>query len=132
MIFRALCIALLMTIFFNIPMAFSAQFRFTPRASVRGVYTDNVFLTKDNTEDDFITRVSAGFTAELLGKTSGLSLSFDPGYVFYQEFTEKNTWRLPANLRAWTELSRATHLEYSNNFLRTEDPCNSSPQEMCY
>jgi hypothetical protein len=103
-------------------MAFSAQFRFTPRASVQGEYTDNVFLTKDNTDDDFITRISAGFTAELLGKTNGLSLSFDPGYVFYQDFTEKNTWRLPANLRAWTDLSRATRLEFSNNFLRTEDP----------
>ena len=85
-------------------------------------YTDNVFLTNDNTEDDFITTLSAGFTAELLGRTSGLELSFDPGYVFYRDFTENNTWRLPATLRAWTSPSRATRFEFSNDFLRTEDP----------
>jgi hypothetical protein len=103
-------------------MAFSAQFNFTPRSSVEVEYTDNVFLTKNDTEDDFITILSAGFTAQLLGRTSGLEVSFDPGYVFYQDFTENDGWRLPANLRAWTNLTKATLLEFSNNFIRTEDP----------
>ena len=120
--FRTISLVLILAAFFHNPMAFSAQFNFTPRATATSEYTDNVFLTKDDTDDDFITRVSAGFTAELLGKTSGVSLSFDPGYVFYQEFTDRNTWRIPADLRAWTDLTRATRLEFSNNFLRTEDP----------
>jgi len=122
MIFRTISVVLLIAACFPNPMAFSAQFTFTPRASVQEEYTDNVFLTNDNTEDDFITTLSAGFTAGLLGRTSGLELSFDPGYVFYQDFTERDTWRLPATLRAWTDPSRATHLEFSNSFLRTEDP----------
>lgn len=103
-------------------MAFSAQFNFTPRTSAEVEYTDNVFLTKNNTEYDIITKLSAGFTAELLGKSSGLQLSFDPAYVFYKDFTKNDGWRLPANLRAWTNLTRATRLEFSNYFIRTEDP----------
>jgi hypothetical protein len=103
-------------------MAFSAQFNFTPRASAEGAYTDNVFLTHDDTEDDFITTLSVGFTAGLVGRTSGLELSFDPGYAFYQDFTENNTWRLPATFTAWTTPSRATRIEFSDDFLRTEDP----------
>lgn len=102
--------------------AFSAQFLFTPRASVNETYTDNLFLTENNRDDDFITEVSTGFTAQLLGRTSGMELAFDPGYVFYQDFTENDTWRLPANLRAWVQPSRASRIEFTDSFLRTEDP----------
>ena len=122
MIFRTISLVLLIAALSHNPMAFSAQFNFTPRSSVEVEYTDNVFLTKNNTENDFITTLSAGFTAQLLGRTSGLELSFDPGYVFYEDFTENDGWRLPASLRAWTDLTRATRLEFSNDFIRTEDP----------
>ncbi len=76
-------VLILLTAFFIPKIAFAAQFIFTPRASVEEEYTDNVFLTHNHTEDDFITTLSAGFTAELLGRTSGLELSFPPGYPFY-------------------------------------------------
>ncbi len=124
--FRTISLILLVAACFHNPLAFSAQFTFTPRASVQEEYTDNVNLTKDNKEDDFITTLSAGFSAGVLGRTSGLELSFDPGYVFYQDFTENDTWRLPATLRVWTDLSRATRLEFSDSFLRTEDPVSQN------
>ena len=122
MISRTISIVLLIAALFHTPMAFSAQFIFTPRVSAEGEYSDNVFLTNDDTENDFITTLSAGFTAGLLGRTSGLELSFDPGYVFYQDFTENDTWRLPASLTAWATPSRSTRLEFRDDFLRTEDP----------
>ncbi len=106
MIFRTISLVLLIAAFFHTPMAFSAQFNFTPRASAEGEYTDNVFLTNDDTEDDFITTLSAGFTADLLGRTSGLEFSFDPNYAFYQEFDEFDDWGLLSDLRAWTTPSR--------------------------
>lgn len=115
-------IVILLTAFFIPRIAFAAQFLFTPRASASETYTDNLFLTEDNQDDDFITNVSAGFTAQLLGRTSGLDLTFDPGYAFYQDFTENDTWRLPANLRAWIQPSRATLFEFTDQFIRTEDP----------
>ncbi|MEE4601809.1 MAG: outer membrane beta-barrel protein, partial [Desulfobacteraceae bacterium] len=119
---RTISLVLLITALSLNPPAFSAQFTFTPRTSAEVEYTDNVFLTKNNTEDDFITTLSAGFTAQLLGRTNGLELSFDPAYVFYEDFTENDGWRLPASLRAWTDVTRATRLEFSNDFTRTEDP----------
>ena len=93
---RIICMLLLITALSYHPPAFSAQFNFTPRSSAEVEYTDNVDLTEDDKEDDFITTVSAGFTAQLLGKTSGLELSFDPAYVFYEDFTGNDGWRLPA------------------------------------
>jgi len=124
------CLVILLSIFLIRTEAFSAQFLFTPRASVSETYTDNLFLTEDDKEDDFITDVSAGFTAQLLGRTSGMELAFDPGYAFYQEFSENDTWRLPANLRAWVQPSRASRLEFTDNFLRTEDPITRDQLEV--
>jgi len=103
-------------------MALSAQFNFTPRASVEGEYTDNVNRTEDDKKDDFITIVSAGFTAQLLGKTSGAELSSDLSYAIYKDNTDDDGWRIPLNFRAWTDLTKRTSLQFSNNFIRTEDP----------
>ena len=80
------------------------------------------FFTNDDTEDDFVTTVSAGFAAELLGRTNGLEFSFDPNYAFYNEFNEFDDWGLLSDLRAWTSPSRATRVEVTNNFVRTTDP----------
>ena len=102
--------------------ALPAQFLFSPRSFVRGEYTDNVFLLEDDREEDFLTEVSAGFKAQHLGKASGLELSFDPAYVWYLEFIEQNTWRLPATFRAYTMPSKRTTIDFTNTFIRTEDP----------
>ncbi len=89
---------ILLSIFLISTSAFAAQYIFTPRVSARETYTDNVFLRDNNTEDDFITDVSAGGTFSILEKTSGMDLSFDPGYRWYADDTKKDTWRLPATL----------------------------------
>ena len=91
-------------------------------ATATSEYTDNVNLTKDDKQDDFILVVGAGFTASLLGKTSGAELSFDQRYAFYNEDTDNDAWRIPLNFRAWTSPSKKTNLEFTNNFLLTEDP----------
>ena len=122
MIFRTISLVLLIAAFFHNPMAFSAQFNFTPRATATSEYTDNVNLTKDDKQDDFIIVVGAGFTASLLGKTSGAELSFDQSYAFYDENTDNDAWRIPLDFRAWTSPSKNTDLEFTNNFLLTEDP----------
>jgi len=128
MIKRLLTIGVLITAMALNSQAFSAQFIFTPRTSVQETYTDNLFLTEDNTEDDFITTVSAGFAAQLLGKTSGLDFSFDPNYEFYHNFNEFDAWGLLSNLRAWVNPSRSSNLELRNNFVRTSDPVGRNDQ----
>jgi hypothetical protein len=120
--FRAIGFVIVIAIFSHNPMAFSAQFKFTPRSSLEGKYTDNVFLTKNDTEDDFVTTVSAGFALGLADQTSGLDFSFDPNYEFYNRFDEYNEWGLLSDLKAWTSPSRATRFEVTNQFTRTTNP----------
>jgi len=101
---------------------FAFQFQFTPRVSSSETYTDNVFLTDRNEEDDYITTVSAGFTAELIGKTGRIEVSYDPAYEFYDDFDELDGWSHDARLFARSDLTRRTSLQFVDRFLRTRDP----------
>jgi hypothetical protein len=101
---------------------FAAQATFTPRASVSGQYTDNLFLEPEQEESDFITTASVGFTASLIGKRGDINLSYDPAYAFYNDFDENDTWRHAANLNGEWNFTQYTRLDFSNDFLRTEDP----------
>ena len=98
------------------------QYTFQPRISGTQEYTSNVFLSRDNEKDDFISTVSAGFTAAALGKTGGLEVSYDPAYSFYRDYDENDGWRHNANLHGWSDLGKSTRFDVNNSFLRTEDP----------
>jgi hypothetical protein len=109
-------------LFFTVSSAYGIQYTFQPRASASEAYTSNVFLTNDNEKDDFITIASLGFTAAAFGKTGGLEVSYDPAYTKYNDFHENDTWRHDARLHGWSDLSKRTHFEVWDSFLRTEDP----------
>jgi len=119
---RFLPIYALITVLTINSQAFSAQFTIVPQTSAAATYTDNVNLTKDDKEDDFIITLWAGITAQLLGKTSGASLSTDIGYSFYDQNSDNNAFRLPLNFQAWTQPTKNTRINFINRFLRTEDP----------
>ena len=103
---------------------FAAQRIFTPRLFVQETYSDNINRRNDDKQDDFITNVGAGGTLSIFGRTSGLELSFDPSYVWYQDNTEDDTWRLPLTLNIWNDFSRRTRFDFFNRFLRSEDPAD--------
>jgi hypothetical protein len=119
---KTTCFLILAISFLMNTRAFSLQYTFQPRASASEAYTSNVFLSKDNEKDDFITIASVGFTAAALGKTGGLELSYDPAYTKYADYDENDTWRHDARLRLWSDLGKSTRFEVSDSFLRTEDP----------
>jgi hypothetical protein len=98
------------------------EINFTPRFTVTDEYTDNVFLTENNKEDDFILSVSPGITTQLLGGTNSLEVSYDPTYVTYLENSRTSTWRHSANLIGSAELSADTRFEIQDSFFLTEDP----------
>lgn len=102
--------------------AYRYRLNLTPRASVSEEYTTNVFLDPDDEKDDFITIISVGFTAELIGANKGMELSYDPSYVYYKEFDENNSWRHLAILDSWMDLNQYNRLEFRNEFLQSEDP----------
>jgi uncharacterized protein (PEP-CTERM system associated) len=112
----------IIALFFTTSFADALQYTFHPRVSATEEYTSNVFLSGNDEKDDWITTVSAGFTAAAIGKTGGLEVSYDPAYTKYLDFDENDTWRHAAELQGWSDLSRRTRFEIRNSFLRTEDP----------
>ena len=116
------CVLILAILFFMTPEAFCLQYTFQPRVSATEEYTSNIDLSEDDEDDDFITIVSAGFTAAAFGKSGGLEVSYDPAYTKYYDFDENDTWRHAADLRIWSDLTKRTKFEITDSFLRTEDP----------
>ena len=102
--------------------AVAAQFLFTPRATVTGKYSDNIYLTNKDKKDDFITTPTVGFTLELPGQATGLSLSYDGGYNFYANNNENDSWQHTGLGSFWHNFTRATRLDFNNSFLYTQDP----------
>jgi hypothetical protein len=109
--------------------ALAAQLLFTPRVSVTEEYNDNIDLDRTNKKDDFITTVTFGGTLELLGQVSGMRLSYDPGYSFYADNDEFDSWRHNLGATAWHNFSRETRLDLSNFFLYSKDPLDDRDVE---
>ena len=116
-----LCVAI-SAVLFTASSVFAFQATFLPRISLTEEYTDNLYLSEDNEEDEFITIISLGFTTELLWQHSGIEISYDPAYAIYNELSENDTWRHTALLYGWADLTRNSRLEFRDAFVRTEDP----------
>ena len=116
-----LCVAI-SAVLFTASSVFAFQATFLPRISLTEEYTDNLYLSEDNEEDEFITIISLGFTTELLWQHGGIELSYDPACVLYHEFSENDTWRHTALFYGWADLTRNNRLEVRDAFRRTEDP----------
>jgi len=113
LVFMCLCLS---------SQAFGARITFAPRLSLSEEYTDNVFRSKDNREEDFISRVSPGATLDITGKESGLSLSYDPSYNFYRNNPDLNSWSHAASLNARSQFTRNTQGFLRDTLIHSEDP----------
>jgi len=115
----AICIFFLTT-----SMSFGYKATFLPRVSVDGQYTDNIFLTdnENSIEEDFITTITPGFSAEILGKNNGAKISYDAAYAMYKNYDEFDGWRHNANFNGWSQMAKNTRLDIRDSFLYTEDP----------
>lgn len=102
--------------------AFSFQTEFTPQISITEEYTDNLFLSNEDEEEEFITLISPGFSLRLSGKSSGAEISYNPAYSIYSELDEYNSWRHNVDLSAWSDLTKYTRIEIGESYLYTEDP----------
>ncbi len=106
------------------------QITFEPRVTLSEEYTDNLNLTEDDTQSDFITTVQPGFTISAIGQNKGLNLSYDPSYSWYADHAENNTLRHDARIDAWNNLSRDARIYFDNTFLYTEDPTTDAQADM--
>jgi uncharacterized protein (PEP-CTERM system associated) len=93
-----------------------------PSLTISEEYTDNVNLTEDNRESDWITVISPNFVLNVAEKNRELNLSYAPGFTYYAENEEDSTIRHTGSLNAWSQLTKHLELNFDNFFSRTEKP----------
>ena len=106
--------------------AFAAQWSFIPRTSVQGEYTDNLFRSPVDEKEDYLVTASVGFTAGVTGKTANASFSYDPAYVWYEEFDENNRWNHFASLLGDWNITKFTRFNFSDTLINT---ANQLPEQ---
>ncbi|MCW9098129.1 MAG: hypothetical protein OQJ93_12160, partial [Ignavibacteriaceae bacterium] len=121
---KRLFLSAICSFFLTTSISFGYKATFTPRLSVQEEYTDNVLLSEKDSaiQDDYITTISPGFTAELMGKNGDATISYNPSYAFYDQFDEFNGWRHEANLSGMYMIAKNTRFNVRDRFSYTEDP----------
>lgn len=104
----------------------TAVVTFDPRISVGNMFTDNIDLTPDDEEHDFITTLSPVINLSMAERFSNLSLFYSPTYASYLRFPENNTLRHNASIDGSRQITRTTRLEFSDSYLYTEDPLDDT------
>ena len=90
--------------------------------TVQEEYNSNIFLTNRNTQDDFITNVSAGLTFSKAEKNYGIDLNFQLGYVFYAEHHDLNFLSIgPSTLNAWYALAPRLTFRIRDYIIRSDE-----------
>ena len=109
---------------FLLPAISNAEYKilFTPSISVDSEYTNNVNLSDDNEESDYITTISSEFAFEVSKRSKGVIISYEPGYSIYGKNTSYNTLRQNAQFLSWTNISEKTKFEFKDFFRYSEEP----------
>ena len=132
--------ALLFSVF-SIPGVSQADFSdflsmFHPYLTVQEEYNDNIYLTRDNKKDDFITTISPGIRfstsparvttpGQILTapqQPAGLDLDYRLGLVYYAREKENDYVSHEGNLNAWYTFERKLTLRLRDYFIRSEEP----------
>lgn len=99
-------------------------FRFTvlPRLTLSEEFTDNVDLSSEDPEWDFITSITPGITLSIQGRDREATLSYDPSISVYARSGSDIATRHAATLAALNRFSKHTVLDVKDSFSRTDDP----------
>lgn len=108
----------------SLSQAMAMEVTFSPRAMISEEYTDNVDLTPDDEQEDFITTTGVGATLGFRGATAGLTLAYNPEYASYKNNSDLNTWRHYASMDANWQFARNTRLGLSDSFVISDDPAD--------
>lgn len=125
--FRYLLCAVLLTGILSVHAV--AEVNWDPGISLGNMYTDNIDLTTDNEEHDFITALSPEISVNIVEQFTNLSLFYSPTYASYLRFPENNTFRHDAALDFSRQVTRTTRMEFSNGYRYTEDPLSEAADD---
>jgi hypothetical protein len=104
----------------------AAQVNFNPSVTASQEYNDNIFLDPEDEESDYITSLGIGLQGEILWRTAGIQLNYDPSKFWYHDNDDQDYWRHQASGNAWYDFSRNTRIEVRNTYLRTANPSDES------
>jgi hypothetical protein len=96
--------------------------KFHPYISLQEDYTDNLFLTHTNTQDDWITTVSPGLRFSTTTANSGIDLNYLLGLVFYAKHSEDNYVSHSGALNTWYDFAPRLTFRLRDVLVRSEEP----------
>jgi hypothetical protein len=93
-----------------------------PELRIVNEYTDNVGLTEDDQRSSLVTVISPGVTATITGDQGTATLGYYLGYSVYSESSENNAFRQRLELAGESDLSKRTHVTFTDSLVQTEEP----------
>lgn len=105
-----------------------ARWSLTPRVYVEENYDDNIFLTKTNKQDDFITTVSPGAELKYETPTRTIAMDYEYRQNYYRDFTDLDFSGHRGSLTARMDFSPLISAGLSEILIRSEDPIELTGQ----
>jgi hypothetical protein len=96
--------------------------KFHPYAILTTEFNDNIDLTPDNEEEDFITTVRPGIQFSNMTGTSAIDLDYSLGAVFYNDNDNLNYVSHNASLNAEYEKNKRLKMSFKDYFIRSDEP----------
>jgi hypothetical protein len=99
--------------------AFPAQTQFIPLIVITEEYTDNFFQSKNNKDDEFLTRYQAVLSFSVIDKQDSLVIEYSPDYTDYMDRNENDAWNHNISVDAVHQASKNIILTFSDSFNRS-------------
>ncbi len=115
-----LLIFVFMFVFFNVSsFAYKETYFVTLYGDTQ--YSDNIYLSNTDEEDDVITNLGLIFVADRTSRVSDLKFEYNLGRSFYWQKSSNNAFRHNCSLLYSKELSKKLSFSWVGNYYRTED-----------
>lgn len=99
-----------------------SQISIKPLMTINSEYTDNIFLSDNNKQNDIITTISPGINLEAKTRNNNIEFLYELGYSHYKILSNNNSLRHNSVLSSNISISRHTKLQFNNTLKITEDP----------
>jgi hypothetical protein len=96
--------------------------RLHPYISLEQKYDDNLFMTKENKVDDYITVARPGISFSNMDKTGGISFDYNAGWNQYWDHTDFNYWSHNGVLDAKYMTREHFNFYLKEIFIRSDEP----------
>lgn len=111
------------------PASAQTRIEVTPMITVSETYDDNIFLTKNDKVNDYITVVTPGIAMSLVREHTNLQLNYAPSFYRYADRDDQNTTAHSAGLTFGQDLVQGLRFNLTDTYLQSSDPLQD-PQNL--